>query len=828
MKITFKDGEENIPVIEGIRDWENSVFKNQYTLAQQIFNTLKKDEIARKYNNIVSFCGDRGTGKTSCMMSFKNQCEIENSDCYFLKEIDPSFFDDTHNIIELTVGNMYSVMTSAQSNDDYNEEVRDNLVCQFNKVMIYMKYLAKPEDKEHYYDGLQELEALSVGMSLQESIEILIGLFLEYVRKEFLVITIDDLDLNIQGAYLMSEHIRKYLTNKKSIILLGVKIEQLIDAVQRNLEHIQQVDCKESHDMAVKYVTKLIPVSSRINMPLLEDYCDYELSYTYKNVNGESQTDEYHSVKEAVTHSIFWRTGYLFYNSQGRSSQVVPKSLRSLRQLVHMLYGMPLHDKNSPETHKQNQRQFKQYFFNTWTQQLTEQYRIIAHKLVEIESDIAFNKAVIANLMTLPLLHDNAQFRSITDTANYAYNISLGDIMRILEYLSQDESDIQLQLLLFFIRSLYSMKMYESYDFITDVEDFNTNLYPEPNNLEQAGEIYSSDVLFDKSNKLQKLINGQYFSFAPNEVLPPQNIDGAGNQSRDCKLINGDVLISEIKHLGETKNDIDEGYRNKFQLIEFFILSISRAANIKSKSESLDLKRNTFEPSYLLSFNLSVKNLVYDILAPFSNVLNLMTTYNKFDSCFRQGEADKSIYDFAKSQEWSLLNKLLKSNDREYNDNDIHGFLSDAVIRNAEVLRALTERIKSARFGRYSANNKDCIKEFYIKIRNTGMSTYPKQKDERPYQIQFMFLDALCNVLSVCDQETFDAIYGRRQDVEDIYAAIFTARDYATSTIFGHIRTGFPNVYSKLSSREWKNLFHAGERYTREQIIAIIEDVKNR
>lgn len=95
MKITFKDGEENIPVIEGIRDWENSVFKNQYTLAQQIFNTLKKDEIARKYNNIVSFCGDRGTGKTSCMMSFKNQCEIENSDCYFLKEIDPSFFDDT-------------------------------------------------------------------------------------------------------------------------------------------------------------------------------------------------------------------------------------------------------------------------------------------------------------------------------------------------------------------------------------------------------------------------------------------------------------------------------------------------------------------------------------------------------------------------------------------------------------------------------------------------------------------------------------------------------------------------------------------------------------
>lgn len=828
MKITFKDGEENIPIIEKEQDWNNSVFKSQYTLACQIFNSLKEDETAREYNNIVSFCGDRGTGKTSCMMSFKEQCENDNSDYYFLKEIDPSFFDDTHNIIELTIGNMYSVLTSAQQNNDYNEAVRDNLVCQFNKVMIYMKYLAKPEEKEHYYDGLQELEALSVGLELQKSIENLIELFLEYVKKELLIITIDDLDLNIQGAYLMSEHIRKYLTNKKSIILLGVKVEQLIDAIQRNLEHIQQVDSKESHDMAVKYVTKLIPVSSRINMPLLEDYCDYELSYTYKNVKGDSQTDEYHSIKEAVTHSIFWRTGYLFYNSQGRSSQVVPKSLRSLRQLIHMLYGMPLHDKNSPETHKQNQRQFKQYFFNTWTQQLTEQYRAIAHKLVEIESDIAFNKAVIANLMSLPILHDNTQFRSITDTANYAYNISLGDVMRILEYLSQDESDIQLQLLLFFIRSLYSMKMYENYDFITDAENFNTNLYPEPNNLEQAGEIYSSDILFDTSNKLQKLINGRYFSFAPDEVLPPQNIDGAGGQSRDLRLINGDVLTSEIKNLGETKNNIDEEYQNKFQLMEFFILSISRAANIKSKSESLDLKRNTFEPSYLLSFNSSIKNLVYDILAPFYNVLNLKTTYNKFDSFFRQGEADETIYDFAKSQEWSLLNKILKSNDREYYDNNIHGFLSDAVIRNAEVLRALTERIKTARFDRYSGNNKDCIKEFYIKIRNTGMSTYPKQKDERPYQIQYMFLDAVCNVLSVCDQETFDAIYGRIQDVEDMYATMFTSKDYAQSTILGHIRMGFPNVYKKLSYQEWKNLFHAGKRYTREQIITIIEDVKNR
>lgn len=63
MKIKFKDGEENIPIIENAAQSETSVFKNQYILADKIFKTLKEDATARKYNNIISFCGDRGTGK---------------------------------------------------------------------------------------------------------------------------------------------------------------------------------------------------------------------------------------------------------------------------------------------------------------------------------------------------------------------------------------------------------------------------------------------------------------------------------------------------------------------------------------------------------------------------------------------------------------------------------------------------------------------------------------------------------------------------------------------------------------------------------------------
>ena len=120
----------------------------------------------------------------------------------------------------------------------------------------------------------------------------------------------------------MAEHIRKYLTNENSILLLSVKIEQLIEAIEINIQETQKIDNIDSHEMAIKYVTKLIPVSSRVNMPGLEDYCNHELSYVHTDKTGNEVHIEYHSVKEAVTHSIFWTTGYLFYNSKGRSSLI--------------------------------------------------------------------------------------------------------------------------------------------------------------------------------------------------------------------------------------------------------------------------------------------------------------------------------------------------------------------------------------------------------------------------------------------------------------------------------------------------------------------------
>lgn len=42
MKLTFIDGEENYQVIENIEARENSIFKDQYVVADKVFNDLMK------------------------------------------------------------------------------------------------------------------------------------------------------------------------------------------------------------------------------------------------------------------------------------------------------------------------------------------------------------------------------------------------------------------------------------------------------------------------------------------------------------------------------------------------------------------------------------------------------------------------------------------------------------------------------------------------------------------------------------------------------------------------------------------------------------------
>ena len=70
-RLIFNNDEDNCVIVEGSEKREESMFRAQYDLAHDIFRELPADKSKdlRKTNNIIAFCGDRGSGKTSCSAS---------------------------------------------------------------------------------------------------------------------------------------------------------------------------------------------------------------------------------------------------------------------------------------------------------------------------------------------------------------------------------------------------------------------------------------------------------------------------------------------------------------------------------------------------------------------------------------------------------------------------------------------------------------------------------------------------------------------------------------------------------------------------------------
>lgn len=208
-RLIFNNDEDNCVIVEGSEKREESMFRAQYDLAHDIFRELSADKSKdlRKTNNIIAFCGDRGSGKTSCMESFRQQLKPDqDANCLFLETIDPSFFDDSNNILGLVLGQMYNVLVKDERKrdrpyrSDKDDFAREQLLEEFNTAMRYMKHLAKASNREKFYDALEELDALAAGLQLRETLRHLFESYLAYLGKKLLVITIDDLDLNIRGA----------------------------------------------------------------------------------------------------------------------------------------------------------------------------------------------------------------------------------------------------------------------------------------------------------------------------------------------------------------------------------------------------------------------------------------------------------------------------------------------------------------------------------------------------------------------------------------------------------------------------------------------------
>ena len=665
--------------------------------------------------------------------------------------------------------------------------------------------------------------------------------------------------MNIEGAYEMTEQIRKYFLSNQCLLMLSLNVDQLIDVISNYLQKkaVNQ-SVFDSNNMASMYVTKLIPVGNRIIMPKVYDICNKQLDIY------ESHQDEhpkhYNSIKEAITHLIYIKTRYLFYNSKGGVSPIVPNNLRSLRHLLGMLISMEDFVNNNES--EKNKHVFKAYFFQNWIHQLNKEDQKYANLLTTTDDATIINKMVVSYLsqyITDEAKSDGSLIANILKPQNYSYNISVGDVFYIIHHLEKSNVNQELRMMLFFIKSFYSIRLYEYYDIITEHDG---EMFPEP---QEGGEIFKSDGWFKRANVLQKLVNGAYFTFDSDDLLP-NTVEG--RMSRDLKLINAmkltNLVIRELKTGMDKFEEMNEEeqtiFKNRFRTAEFFALTTKRPIS-RRKADQIDrMRRDYSEPFHLSDVNLGTGYIVFDVTAPFYNVLNLKYTYSRFS--YLRGKEDTEdrdrFYNFALQHEWSLLRDMMKyvklKLDNEQNEDKktykelvdysedelnkgIMKLASNATIRNGEVLSALTELMLNLRTNMHNKkDNSKLLSQFYTTIMKSDMRTYRNVGTGKPYYIQFVFLEAIIQLLKNSEQNSLlmeiyesgiDSATTTEDDVLSVFKDFF-ALNFKTkkkSAIQTDLGKRYPEYESRIAPSDWDKMFPDDKKsYQRSEIVSIFKD----
>lgn len=773
--LKYSTGAEIGVVVEN-EGFAGSIFSEQYKSALRLIDRYveidNSSDTGSDKLKTVSFCGNRGDGKTSCMntvlnilkhsqdnnavgneyvdylhepsLGLKNICKLK-FEC--LKVIDPSFFDTKHNVLELMISQMY---VSVKERSDYAK--CGDLLKRFAEVKRCVDNIHKVSEEK--WDEVQEIDEIASGVELRVYLSLLIKEYLHYKEKDVLVMSIDDIDLNMSQAYAMCEHIRKYLALPNCIVLLAVKLDQLENVVCGAMMEVGKgyADEAEYHNMARKYVEKLLPASCHVNMPKI-----YGMANVMLKISGAENVPVDKDVKTALVELIFRRTGYLFYNSKGGVSPIVPNNLRTLMHLLGLL--VPMKDRQDKAAHKINQNAFKEYFYKEWTQALDDNDKKNVQQLLSTESDTAVNKQAVACLKSVTDKYHDRNYLEweegeakpeslgdyIVDPANFGYNVSVGDVFYLIYQLEQDVLTASQARLVFFVKSFYSMRLYEAYDEIID--DINNNLYPEnePNGL------YKEDARFSHTNALQRLVGGSFFTYDVGELISRQSSD----RSFDKRVIDNKALgrlLGDLQKERQESADNDE-FKRLFNLAEFFILTTSGTVSPESEGNlSTHQKRfrKNVEAHPLQSYNKDRGFSIFDALSIFANIVNPQFAYSKYNGRFEE------LYDYALSHDFSLLKKMVDKADtvRRYSSNDVvdsgkvHSLLSDAIIRNADVLSAMFELVKSNRRKGHDAVEIKNIARILSVVQRSGMKTYSRSNENGPYDIKFDFLQPIVGFIN--------------------------------------------------------------------------------
>jgi len=329
-------------------------------------------------NNILAFCAERGQGKTSAMLSFAEALRahsrtdkilrsLEEMYFYVIPPIDPTLLEKEDSVVEIVLSRLYHEFNHRleqgySGGRTLSAADKGELLGYFQDCMCGLR---TANQRNVIDDDFEALTQLSDCFEVKSLCEKILKRFFHFIgknpRNSYLVIPLDDTDLQFQYAYKTLEEVRKYLSLPNIVILMATDLEQLrkliIDHHLSMLEHAVSNNVivpSEIQRMASKYLDKLIPASHTIYLPTVRVQCESNKEILLASDGGAGV-----ELQKGVLDLVYQKTGIIFVRTGSGMHPLIPTTLRGLRQFYRFLTqmeacGAPDLPASKPSTEEEN------------------------------------------------------------------------------------------------------------------------------------------------------------------------------------------------------------------------------------------------------------------------------------------------------------------------------------------------------------------------------------------------------------------------------------------------------------------------------------------
>lgn len=407
----------------------------------------REEELAEKENsfyrhkeekeNIIAFLGERGSGKTTAVEEFcriletlsakkeyrwwldhaipeeniRTNLEDQQYSFHVFQRIDVSMLDNKEDLFELIMSNLLTFFTDREfcscCGAKKTSKEHDEIVQLFDKILRGYYAIRDSREDEYVESYVAKIQYVYNSLDLRRQIEELINRIFaeekECKKQYYLVIVLDDLDLNIEHGFEMLKQVQKYFSNPHMIVVFSADYDQLneicwvhfMKAFSGETSHVIEATIEQrSRKLGQDYIGKALPISKRFHMPELG-------SDVRKVLVLSTQTEKWETVKAYIMERVASNMRICYDIKGVKKHFAEPETVRDLVNYHRFLEEMYEIDYTSWDQTKLNSKESR-IFMKRYDQNHERMNRDIenrlANRLLNKEQKAYFDRWLDINL----------------------------------------------------------------------------------------------------------------------------------------------------------------------------------------------------------------------------------------------------------------------------------------------------------------------------------------------------------------------------------------------------------------------------------------------